>query len=97
MTVIESPTHNLSSALLDGIVYSGKSEGKNDSTFQLQSWKGFMRYEASFVALFFLELLWNRLDTLVASFLFEEAHIATQSAWMNIVMIIGKYYLFYIF
>jgi hypothetical protein len=92
MTVIESPTHDLKSALLDTQVYSKKSEGEKDATYQLQTWKGFMRYEASFVALFFLELLWNRLDTLVASFLFEEAEIATQSAWMNIVMIIGKYF-----
>ena len=51
------------------------------------SWKGFIVYESSFIVLMFLLLLWNRLDTLIASFLFTEAQIATQCLWMNIVML----------
>jgi len=35
----------------------------------------------------FLELIWNRIDTLIASFLFTQSEIAAQVTWMNIVMI----------
>ena len=89
--MIEEPIENLKSPLLDDEVYGKKSNQQKETTYQLRTWKGFIRYESSFVALFFLELLWNRLDTLVASFLFTDAEIATQSAWMNLVMVIGNF------
>lgn len=59
---------------------------KVDDVDMVKSWKGFLCYEMTFVAIMFLELFWNRLDTLIASFYFTEAEIATQSSWMNSVM-----------
>lgn len=53
---------------------------------QLKNWKGFMSYEFSFVLIMFLELFWNRMDTLICSLYFTEVEIATQSSWMNVVM-----------
>ena len=31
---------------------------------------------------------WNRIDTLIASFIFTQSEIAAQTTWMNIVMIV---------
>lgn len=54
----------------------------------LTTWKGFIKYESSYVALMFLELFWVRLDTVIASFYFTESEIATQTSWGNVIMII---------
>jgi Na+-driven multidrug efflux pump len=77
--------------LSEQVKRTSSKDGKKDTTKagpQLGTWKGFIKYESSFVLLMFLELLWNRIDTILVSFIFTESEIATQASWMNVVMVI---------
>ena len=70
---------------------TGDQQAKNQQLLDgnnVMTWKGFIVYESSFVILMFLLLLWNRLDTLIASFIFSESEIAAQCLFMNIVMVV---------
>ena len=78
-----APTNDLG----EQVVAPKKQTLKVDGT-DVMSWKGFVVFESSFVILMFLELLWNRVDTLIASFIFTESEIAAQASWMNLVVIV---------
>lgn len=47
----------------------------------LKTWTGFIKYEIVFLVMMFFELLWCRLDTVIASIFFNEVEVAAQSAF----------------
>lgn len=56
----------------------------DDDIGKLQSWNGFLNFEAAFVIMVILEMLWMRVDTVIASIYFKESQIAAQAAWAGV-------------
>ena len=79
-------TESYSEFSRDSEIIGKKEETKKQTG--LKTWRIFFEFEFTFVALLFQEVFWNRLDTLITSFYFTEAEIATQASWNTSLMVV---------
>lgn len=65
---------------------TNKTETQTDESIaKLKTWKEFLKFEGSFIAILCLELFWGRIDGIILSLGYSELILSVHFSWMNVV------------
>merc|ERR1711935_403548 len=70
---------------MQGTAINLTNKAEDESIAKLKTWKEFLKFEGSFIAILCLELFWGRIDGIILSLSYSELILSAHFSWMNVV------------